>query len=351
MRLFGKDRDLNEVPEEVDLVVEASTLGQPAAEVYIRLDHYLRRFLTWRSRTSIQVLIRDGYVAIDPSSPEHPLGSGEFMIERRPGRRLLHKSRIRITIPEVNRLELSRPTAEDIVVLYEDAAVVCVDKPAFMTVHPSGRHMSGTLIQKVYELYPRVTDREARPRLCHRLDRETSGLVLIGKHIEAHADCMRQFERREVEKTYLAIVEGVPELGSGVIELPLGSSRSSSIGLKMAVRSDGLPSRTSWEVREEYASCALVACRPHTGRQHQIRVHLDALGHPIVGDKLYGPDESIFPRALENALSSRDIELLRLPRHALHNHRLTFTSPATGERTTVESPLARDLRGFLDAQL
>ena len=348
MRLFGKDRDLNQALEEVDLVVDASALGKRVADVYVRLDHYLMRFLTWRSRTSIQALIRDGYVAVDPSAPEHPAGRGAFEVELRPGRRLLHQSRIRITIPERNRLAMSRPTTDDVVVLFEDDAVVCVDKPPYLAVHPSGRHISDTLIQKVYALYPRVTDREARPRLCHRLDRETSGLVLIGKSAAAHADCMRQFERREVAKEYLAVVEGSPADERGTIELALGSARASAIGLKMAVRSDGLPSRTDWKVRERHGDCALVACRPRTGRQHQIRVHLAAVGHPLVGDKLYGPDEAIFQRALEDELTGRDLALLRLPRHALHNHRLTFRSPASGRTVTVESPLARDLRSFLD---
>ena len=350
MRLFPKDRDLNAAPEEVELAVAASSLGQRAAEVHVRLDHYLMRVLTWRSRSSIQALIRDGYVSVAASAPDVPGGGQAFEVESRPGRRLLDKSRIRIRIPEPFRLQLARPATDDLVVLYEDNEVLAVDKPPFLAVHPSGRHMSGTLIQKVYALYPQIDDREARPRLCHRLDRETSGIVLVGKTAEAHADCRMQFERRRVEKEYLAIVTGRPSGEGGVIDLPIGPARASDIGLKMAARTDGTPARTDWNVLERYEDCTLVACRPLTGRQHQIRVHFAALGYPLVGDKLYGSDEALFQRALDGALTAEDRAELGLGRHALHNHRLVFRSPATGATVEVKSPLPGDLRGYLEAR-
>ena len=350
MRVFPKDRDLNEAPDEVELVVDASIFGQPVRELSIRVDQFLARVLKWRSRNSVQNLIKDGYVSVDASAPEHPEGTGVFVLEQRPGRKLRHKSRLKIRIPESNRLDVAAPATADLSILYEDDAVVAVDKPPFLAVHPAGRHVSGTLIQKIYALYPTDGPKSARPRLCHRIDRETSGIVLIGKHPVAHTECMRQFEDREVEKEYLAIVSGGPQLEGGTIDFPLGPARRSSVGLKMAATPDGIAAHTEWRVVERYSECTLIACRLHTGRQHQIRVHMEAIGHPLIGDKLYGPDESYFQRSLDGELDEHDFELLGLPRHALHNHRLVFTSPADNERVEVISPLAADLAEYLEAQ-
>jgi RluA family pseudouridine synthase len=348
MRLFPKDRDLSRGTDEVELRVRASDFQARADEFEIRLDVFLARYLSWRSRSSVQNLIRDGHIAVDASTPEHPRGSGTFLPERRPGRRLHHGSRVLIVIPEHLRLAATVETSEELVVLYEDESVIAVDKPPMLAVHPSGRHLTDTLIQRVHAAYrSEELHRDARPRLCHRLDRETSGIVLVGKDPEAHQHLMRQFERRRVEKEYLAIVRGRPERDTGVVDLPLGPARASAIRLKMAVVADGLESRTEWNVVRRHAGCTLVACRPHTGRQHQIRVHLDAIGHPLVGDKLYGLDEGLFQRAADGELSAEDLERLELPRQALHNHRLAFTSPRSGARVCVESPLAPDLERFL----
>ncbi len=178
-------------------------------------------------------------------------------------------------------------------------------------------------------------ERGGAPRLCHRLDRETSGIVLVGKHPEAHADVMKQFERRKVEKEYLTIVAGVPDREGGTIDMPLGPARAgSTVDIKIVVQVDGWPSRTDWRVVSRHRECALVSASPFTGRQHQIRVHLAAIGHPVIGDKIYGPDETLFEKALEGELDARDLATLGMERHALHNHRLVFRSPATGE--TVE---------------
>lgn len=350
MRLFPKDRDLSKPLTEVELVVRASDFGLTVEATELRIDHFLARHLAWRSRTSIQALVKDGFVRVDASTPDHPRGTGELVLERRPGRRVRHGSRVVIEIPPEHRVpEGALPSDAEIEVLWEDASAVAVDKPPMLAVHPSGRYLADTLIQRVHAHYGlESTDRELRPRLAHRLDRETSGIVLIGKHPEAHANLMGQFEDRLVEKEYLAIVRGEPELDGGVIDFPLGPARHSAIGLKMAPLADGQPSRTEWSVVERHAGYTLVACRPHTGRQHQIRVHMEAIGHPLVGDKLYGYDEHYFQKAADGTLTKADMRALEHPRQALHNRFLAFTSPATGERVTVESPLAPDLRRFLD---
>ncbi|MEO6710386.1 MAG: RluA family pseudouridine synthase, partial [Planctomycetota bacterium] len=237
MRLFKKDRDLNASVEEVALTVDASALRMTAAEVHVRLDVFLAMHLTWRSRSAVQNLIREGSVKVDASSPEHPKGAGTAKVERRPGRKLAHGSQVIVAVPDdqpVRRIE--PPSTTEIVVLYEDEDALVVDKPALLAVHPSGRYLSDTLIQRVlaHFQYNRL-HRDARPRLCHRLDRETSGVLLIGKTPQSHAEFMRQFEARETEKEYLAIVRGAVEADQGTIDLPIGPSRTSAVELKMAV--------------------------------------------------------------------------------------------------------------------
>ena len=352
MGIFPKDRDLTQVPKEVELRVDASDLRQRAEAVEIRLDAFLVIHLTWRSRNSIQGLIRGGQVLVDGSTPDHPRGTGLTEVERRPGRWLRNGSRVVVLIPEHLRLPTTGPCSDDLTILYEDEGILAVDKPPFVAVHPGGRHLVDTLIQRVHARYGAgfELERGGAPRLCHRLDRETSGIVLVGKNPAAHSHVMIQFERRQVEKEYLAIVHGAPQADGGVIDFPIASARTSKVELKMAVLADGQPSRTEWKVVERHARCTLLSCSPLTGRQHQIRVHLEAIGHPVVGDKLYGADEGLFERSLNGRLSREDLRALGMPRHALHNHRVAFRSPSTGERVEVRSPLPSDMRKYLDEQ-
>lgn len=350
MGLLPKDRDLNRPPEEVELVVDASDFRVKADSLVLRLDQFLGKFLTWRSRSSIQRLIKDGYVLVDAATPDHPHGTGDSQPEARPGRKLRHGSRVVVVIPEEHRLALSADAAGPLSILYEDDEVVVIDKPPLVAVHPSGRHMSDTLIQRVHAHFREEVEASTMvPRLCHRLDRETSGIVLVAKNPRTHPELMGQFEGHTVEKTYLALVHGevLPEALS--ITDPIGSARASRIRLKMAVRADGLASRTDVEVLERARDLSLVRCDLFTGRQHQIRVHLAARGYPIVGDKLYGEDDGLFLRATAEELTDADRRQLVLERHALHNHRLRFISPAAGE-VEVVSPLAEDMAALLAAQ-
>lgn len=352
MGLYPKNRDLTQAPREVELRVDGSDLRTRTQDVNVRLDAFLVRHLTWRSRTSIQDLISNGFVLVDASTPDRPSGSGETQVERRPGRRLRHGSRVVVIIPEELRVPMLGQTTDDLVVLFEDEAVLAVEKPANLAVHPSGRHLTDTLIQRVHARYGagHELERGGAPRLCHRLDRETSGIVLVGKHPEAHVHIMGQFERREVKKEYLAIVHGQPESGGGTLDFPIGACRASKVGLKMAALVDGQPSRTDWRVVERYRDCALLSCLPVTGRQHQIRVHLATIGHPVVGDKLYGLDEDLFQKGLDGTLDAADWKMLGLDRQALHHHRVAFVSPATGERVVVESPVPADMQRYLDGR-
>lgn len=352
MGLFPKDRDLTQAPRDVELRVDASFFRARAEDLEMRLDAFLTAHLTWRSRTSIQTLIKDGYVLVDPSTPENPRGSGSAAVEHKPSRKLRHGSRVVVVIPEDLRAPMVAQPSSELVVHYEDEGVLVIEKPANMTVHPSGRHLVDTLIQRVHARYGAGFELEkaGAPRLCHRLDRETSGLVIVGRTPFAHADVQQQFERREVEKEYLVIVRGVPDRDAGIVDYPIGQARASSVDLKMAIAIDGQTCRTGWRVIERRRGCSLVACELFTGRQHQIRVHMAAIGHPVVGDKLYGDDDSMFERGLEGALTAEDLRQLGMTRQALHNHRVAFRSPVTGQLVEVISPLPDDMRAYLAAQ-
>lgn len=349
MGLFPKDRDLTRAPKDVELEVSASFFRARADDFEMRLDNFLAAHLTWRSRTSIQELIKDGFVLVDPSTRDHPRGTGMATLETKPSRKLRHGSRVVVVIPEDLRAPMTATTSDELVVLYEDESIVAVDKPPNIAVHPSGRHLTDTLIQRVHACYGAGFELEklGAPRLCHRLDRETSGVVVVARDPQAHADVQQQFERRQVGKEYLTIVRGVPTRDGGTIDWPIGPARKSIVEIKMAIAVDGQPCRTDWRVLERHSRHALVSCEPLTGRQHQIRVHLESIGHPVVGDKLYGVDDSLFEKALEGTLTAEEWRTLEMPRHALHNHRTVFRSPATGKQVEVVSPLPADMQQFL----
>jgi 23S rRNA pseudouridine1911/1915/1917 synthase len=254
-----------------------------------------------------------------------------------------------VIIPPESRQVPPTDIDTDLEILYEDEACVAVMKPAPLAVHPTVRYLNDSLLLRVHARYSEeMQSGGVSPRLCHRLDRETSGVLLVAKGAAAHAEISRQFEDREVEKLYLAVVHGSPKEDSGTCDHPIGSSRTSSIRLKMACIADGQESRTDWRVLERVGAFTLLECELFTGRQHQIRVHLAGLGHPIVGDKLYGEDEEIFQRATDDELTEADHEHLIIDRQALHHRSLSFTSPATGERVTAESPLPEELRALID---
>ncbi|MDE0895337.1 MAG: RluA family pseudouridine synthase [Planctomycetota bacterium] len=364
MSLFPRDRDLSEAPDRVVVEVRASDFQLRAEDMVIRLDAFLAHHLTWRSRSSVRRLIKDGYVLVAASRPESaPVGhrsrltsrppplltpTEEPTVEKRPGRRLLDKSIVVVMIPEEHRLEMDLSNVGPLDVVYEDDHVLIVDKPAGLVVHPSGRHLTDTLIQRMHMHFrSKDAERDVPVKLCHRLDRETSGLVLAAKDAVTHAALVKAFEDREIDKRYLAVVHGNPDPASGVIDFDLGPSHVSEVRLKIAVIAGGWPSVTEYEVQGtsngRHGSLALVACTPRTGRQHQIRVHLAALGHALVGDKLYGPDEQIFMRNAAGEMTPADEAALILPRHALHNELLGFVHPATGKNVRVTCDLPEDL--------
>lgn len=238
------------------------------------------------------------------------------------------------------RPPFEEPSApRELPVVYEDAVMLAIDKPPNLPVHPSASYHRNTVSFILQEKY----GREDAPRIAHRLDRETSGLLLCSRTLEHERLLKGAFEGRRMHKSYLAIVRGELAQEAGTIDLPMARP-DRGLHVLMEARPDGLPAVTEYRVRARIAGYSLLELFPHTGRQHQLRVHLSALGHPIVGDKLYGPErEAPFLESIETGLTPELVARLGHDRHALHAHRLTFEHPVSGQTLTLEAPLAADL--------
>jgi 23S rRNA pseudouridine1911/1915/1917 synthase len=297
----------------------------PPEAAGMRLDRFVQSQLRSTSRTRARLIVE--HSAFTPD-----------------GRRLRPNDRVRAE----DRVALWRPAFEaeepepEFQILYQDEHLLVLDKPPLVTVHPTARYHKYTVLKRLEAGRP-----EQYFSLIHRLDRETSGILLVALSPEADRAFKRLVEERSsVEKTYLAITWGVPP--DGLVDLPLETDPDNPLRVKMRVAEagSGLEALTTLEVREVRGNYALVACRLHTGRQHQIRVHLGALGCPVVGDKLYGPDERLLARAADGELTDDDRRLLELGRHALHAHRCRLRHAITGQELDLVSPLPRDLADF-----
>jgi 23S rRNA pseudouridine1911/1915/1917 synthase len=236
----------------------------------------------------------------------------------------------------------------DFGVVHDDGVLVVVDKPAGLPVHPTARYSANTFTSAAKLRFP---GRKIDP--AHRIDRETSGLLACGGAPEWTKRLKRAFAEGQVAKTYLALVLGAPASDAFEVDAPLALTLASTVRVRMHVYAEGLPSATAFEVlgrrrAPDGAPVALLACRPRTGRQHQIRAHLHHAGLPMVGDKIYGPDEAIFDRFTRREMTDDDRERLRLGRHALHAWRLELPHPETRARTLLEAPLPDDLAAFWD---
>jgi 23S rRNA pseudouridine1911/1915/1917 synthase len=302
------------------------TIG--SADVGKRLDAYLAERFPDYSRVHLRRVIGDQRATVDGRAAKgaHRLRVGET---------------VQITLPELPR---SGPIPEDIPldVLYEDEHLVAINKPANMVVHPAKGHWSGTLTSALAFRFEQLSTLggATRPGIVHRLDRETSGVIVVAKTDRAHFALGKQFEARSTRKEYVAIVVGVPDRDRDVIAEPIGIHPYQRE--KMAIRANHLSSReaeTFYEVVERFRHHALVRVEPKTGRTHQIRVHLSHVGFPVLCDRLYGGRSSITRGEL---LGTND-ESVVLSRHALHARRLSLNHPITREPLEFIAPLSADL--------
>ena len=299
-----------------------------------RLDAFLAKQFPAYSRVHLRRVIGAQRVEVDGESTKaaHRLRAGE---------------RITLTLPELPK---DGPVPENIPlhVLYEDEHLVAVNKPANMVVHPAKGHWSGTLTSALAYHFGQLSSvgGASRPGIVHRLDRETSGVLVVAKTDSAHFALAAQFEARSTEKEYLAIVVGSPDRDRDLIAQPIGAHPYQRE--KMSIRAHHVTSReasTFYEVTERYAGYALLRVAPRTGRTHQIRVHLAHVGCPVLCDRLYGGRSSI----TRGELTGTDDATVLLARHALHARQLRLVHPVTGKTLDFEAPLPEDMQQVLDA--
>jgi 23S rRNA pseudouridine1911/1915/1917 synthase len=298
---------------QTELVLDA--VGQ-------RLDRALADALPVLSRTQIQQLIKEGQVVLNgqPARASQRLEGGEHAV---------------VIMPDIKETGLVAE-AIPLDIQYEDDDCILINKPAGMVVHPSTGHQQGTLVNAILAHCPDIlgVGGERRPGIVHRLDKDTSGLILVAKNDQALRYLQAQFKARTVVKTYLALVEGIIRPDSALIDAPLGRDprQRKRIGVITQQSAQARPSQTRYNTLVSYDDFTLVECLPLTGRTHQIRVHLAYIGYPLVGDKIYG----------------RRKQRLPLSRHFLHAAQLTFRRPSDGQEMTFRTELPPELQAVLD---
>jgi 23S rRNA pseudouridine1911/1915/1917 synthase len=294
----------------------AMTATVPSQLGGLRFDQALARVFPQYSRNRLQAWLKSGHITLDgrrASARDAVMGGERIVLEPPP-------------VPEAAAPKAQRMPLK---IVHEDADIIVIDKPAGLVVHPGAGQPDRTLLNALLAHAPRLAG-VPRAGIVHRLDKDTSGLLVVAKTVEAQADLARQLAERSMRRIYLAVVQGDPP-ASGVVDAAIGRDVRSRV--RMAVSQRGKPARTAYRVVERFGHAALVECRLETGRTHQIRVHLQHIRHPLVGDTVYR-------RGTRHGMS--------FPRQALHAAELTLTHPRTRKVMTWRSPLPRDMKRLLD---
>lgn len=293
-----------------------------------RFDRVAATLFPEFSRTRLQAWIRDGQITVDGArcKPRDALLGGETI-----------EVRARLERDEAQ----VEPEAIALDVVHEDDALLVINKPAGLVVHPGAGNRAGTLQNALLHHAPE-TERLPRAGLVHRLDKDTSGLLVVAKTLQAHKALVDQLQARTMGRQYLALVAGAMTAG-GEVDAPIG--RDPRERKRMAVRDDGKPAVTAYRVEERFPAHTLVRCFLQTGRTHQIRVHLAYVRHPLVGDPVYGGKPRL-PKGADDALRAA---LSAFRRQALHAQRLEFVHPTSGEQVGWEAPVPADMTALLAA--
>lgn len=315
--------------DRVELLVRIKSEG-------MRLDHYIHMYLQDYSRTDLQGAIKSGHVTVNgkPSKASYKVRNDDQLV---------------VLLPEPTH---AIPQAEDIPldVLYEDEWVALINKPWNMVVHPAKGNWSGTLVnalQHRFRDHLSLANGALRAGVVHRLDKDTSGVILIAKDDSTLRECCMQFETRKVFKEYVALVAGELDRDSDYVEGPMKMHPQDRLRMIVSHEADAKEAVSYYEVLERFKSYTLVKVQPKTGRTHQIRVHLQYVGCPVLADKLYGGRDKFTLRDLDPKLNAENDEVL-MERQALHAFRLRFKHPAKGTWLEVEAPLPCDMRRTLE---
>lgn len=312
------------------MTTETQLLTVEPDQAGLRLDSFLASHLKDISRTRVQHAIQDGDILIN-------------QLVSKPSYRMRDGDQIEIDLPEPPPVELI-PEAIPLSMIYEDDDLIVVDKPAGMVVHPGAGIESGTLANALVHHFNSLSKvaGSIRPGIVHRLDKDTSGLLVVAKNDLAHQRLSDQFREREVFKIYIALVYGRVSKERGEIEARIGRGTHNRTRMAVLKGGAGRPAHTIYEAAKRYQDFTLLRVQIKTGRTHQIRVHLSHIGHPVVGDVSYGSgrNNSINNVAIKRAVQS-------LGRHFLHSTELAFNHPRSGERLEFNSPLPTELTALL----
>ncbi len=310
-------------PEEIEIVVPDDFAG-------LRLDQALAKLLPEYSRSRLQQWVRDGGVSVNgvQATVKQKVSAGQTILVEPEA------------APEVSAY---LPEAIALDILHEDDTIIVLNKPAGLVTHPGSGNWSGTLLNALLHHAPQVAN-VPRAGIVHRLDKDTTGLLVVAKTLQAQTDLVRQLQARSVKREYLAIVEGCVQ-DDGTVEAPIG--RHPQQRIKMAVVGNGKEAITHYKILESMPHHTLLQCSLETGRTHQIRVHMQHIGFGMVGDATYGGKQRIFKNKLEDdAIKSA---LAKFSRQALHATRLELTHPTSGERVKWEAPMPPDMQALLHA--
>lgn len=277
-----------------------------------RLDQFISNSIKNISRTQAKKLVKEGNILVNNQIID-------------PAYKVRKNDQITVEVPVRKEVPLKSENIP-LKILYEDDDILVIDKDPFIVTHPTLNHPSGTIVNAVLNYIVDITSSDLRPGIVHRLDKNTSGVLIIAKNENALEKLKKQFKNKLVKKSYIALVHGRVEKEFGRIEEKI--ARHPKFRSKFCVSKEGREAITSYKVLKRYPNLTLVELQPETGRTHQLRVHLSYLGHSIVGDKLYGGK-------------------MLLPRQFLHASSLELNHPKTGERMIFKSPLAKDLNIFL----